>query len=230
MCLRWLAPRSNYRRTSNLRRTKSQNLNVVSSWSCLCSVHWNQELSWYMYPRKLIEFKANRNIFATSVEMFYCIIKIELLFNAYKFSSLQLDFHATMLSAPFTHHSTWSRFHNPHLEMNEFVHTLAVLVVCQTHVISKLYGDVIMRAMTSQITSLTIICSTVYSGADQRKHHSSASLALVWGIHRWPVNSPHKGPAMRKMYPFDDAIMKIWLIELRYLMQFIQYTTLFCCV
>ena len=29
---------------------------------------------------------------------------------------------------------------------------------------------------------------------------------FVWGIHRWPVNSPHKGPVTRKMFPFDDAI------------------------
>ena len=48
------------------------------------------------------------------------------------------------------------------------------------------YNDVIMSAMTSQITSLTIVCSVVYSGADQRKHQSSASLAFVSGIHRWP--------------------------------------------
>ena len=51
-----------------------------------------------------------------------------------------------------------------------------------------------MGAMASQITSLTIVYSTVYSGADQRKHQSSASLAFVRGIHRWPVNCPHKGP------------------------------------
>ena len=68
------------------------------------------------------------------------------------------------------------------------------------------YSDVIMNAMVSQITSLTIAYSTVYSGADQRKQ-SSASLAFVRGIHRWPVNSPHKWPATRKMFPFDDAIM-----------------------
>ena len=56
------------------------------------------------------------------------------------------------------------------------------------------YSDVIMGAMASQITSLTIACSTVYSGTDQRNHQSSASLAFVRGIHRWPVNSPHKWP------------------------------------
>ena len=49
-----------------------------------------------------------------------------------------------------------------------------------------------MSAMTSQITSLTIVYSTVCTGADQRKHQSSSSLAFVGGIHLWPVNSPHK--------------------------------------
>ena len=42
-------------------------------------------------------------------------------------------------------------------------------------------------------------------GADQRKHQSSASLVFVRWIHRWPVNSPHKGPVTRKMFPFDDV-------------------------
>ena len=64
-----------------------------------------------------------------------------------------------------------------------------------------------MGAIASQITSLTIVHLTVYSGADQRKHQSSASLAFVWGIHRGPVNSPHKWPVTRKMFSFDDDIM-----------------------
>ena len=46
-----------------------------------------------------------------------------------------------------------------------------------------------------------------YLGVDQRKHRCSASLAFMWGIHRWPVNSPHKEPVTRKMFPFDDVIM-----------------------
>ena len=69
------------------------------------------------------------------------------------------------------------------------------------------YSDVIMSPMASQITRLTVVYSSVYSGADQRKHQSSASLAFVRGIHRWPVNSPYKGPVRRKMFPFDDVIM-----------------------
>ena len=69
------------------------------------------------------------------------------------------------------------------------------------------YSDVIMGTIASQITSLTIVYSNVYSDADQRKHQSSASLAFVRGIHREPVNSPHKWPVTRKMFPFDDVIM-----------------------
>ena len=69
------------------------------------------------------------------------------------------------------------------------------------------YNDVIMSPMAFQITSLTIVYSIIHSGADQRKHQSSASLAFVRGINRWPVNSPHKGPVTRKMFPFDDVIM-----------------------
>ena len=69
------------------------------------------------------------------------------------------------------------------------------------------YNDIIMGTIASQITSLTIVYSIINSGADQRKHQSSASLAFVWGIHRRPVNSPHKWPVMRKKFPFDDVIM-----------------------
>ena len=71
------------------------------------------------------------------------------------------------------------------------------------------YCDVIMSVIASQITGVSIVYSTVYSGADKRKHQSSASLAFVRGIHRWPVNSPYKGPVMRTMFPFDDVITTI---------------------
>ena len=69
------------------------------------------------------------------------------------------------------------------------------------------YRDVIMGTMASQITSLIIVYSTIYSGADQRKHQSWASLAFVQGIHWWPVNSQHKWPVTWKMFPFDDVII-----------------------
>ena len=61
------------------------------------------------------------------------------------------------------------------------------------------YNDVITSAMASQITSISIVGPTVGSGADQRKRQSSATLAFVWGIHRWPMNYPHKRPVTRKI-------------------------------
>ena len=73
----------------------------------------------------------------------------------------------------------------------------------------KHYSDVIMGAIASQPASLTLVYSTVYSGADQRKYHSSVTPAFVPGIHRWPVNSPYKWPVTRKMFPFDDVIMNM---------------------
>ena len=81
-------------------------------------------------------------------------------------------------------------------------------IMCRTYMYSRHYGGVLMGAIASQITSLTIVYSTVYSDADQRKHQGSASLAFVWGIHRGPVNSPHKWPVTRNMFPFDDVIME----------------------
>ena len=64
-----------------------------------------------------------------------------------------------------------------------------------------------MSVITSQITGVSIICSTVCSGADYKKHQSSASLACFGGIHRWPVDSPHKELVTLKMFPFDDVTM-----------------------
>ena len=69
------------------------------------------------------------------------------------------------------------------------------------------YSDVVMGAMEPKITSLTIVYSTVYSGADKRKHHGSVLLAFVRGIPRWLVNSPHKRPVTRNVFPFDDVVM-----------------------
>ena len=61
-------------------------------------------------------------------------------------------------------------------------------------------SNVIMSPMASQITGVSIVGSTVCSCADQRKHRSFASLAFVRGIHRWPIDSPHKGPVTRNFF------------------------------
>ena len=83
------------------------------------------------------------------------------------------------------------------------------------------YSDVILSMMATEITGVLIVCSTVYSGTNQRKHQSfnqrkhqsSASLAFVMGIHQWPMDYPQKGPIMWQMFPFDDVSM-MWIIHL----------------
>ena len=67
------------------------------------------------------------------------------------------------------------------------------------------YSDVILIAVVFQIIGVSIVCSSVCS--DQRKHQSSASLVFVRGKHRWPLDSRHKRPVLRKMFPFDDVIV-----------------------
>ena len=86
-----------------------------------------------------------------------------------------------------------------------------VLMPCSLHD-SAHHSDVIISMMASRITSLTIVYSTVYPSVDEIKHQISASLAFVRGIHRWPVNSPHKWPVTRKMFPFDDVIMDCYVL------------------
>ena len=65
------------------------------------------------------------------------------------------------------------------------------------------YSDVIMTAMASQITSLAIVYSTVYSRGKSKR----SSKLRVTGLCAGMVNSPHKWPVTRKMFPFDDVIM-----------------------
>ena len=104
-------------------------------------------------------------------------------------------------------HFEWC-FHQGDMDLwesyrNAAVHTVSAAGVASLEAKTSHYMEVIMSAVVSKIISLTIVYSTVYSGADQRKHQSSASLAFVRGIHRPPVNSLHQ----RKMFPFDDVIM-----------------------
>ena len=82
----------------------------------------------------------------------------------------------------------WTRAH--------FVNDVLLVIQMRLH-----YSDVIMTTIVSQIADVSTVC------ADQRKYQSSASLAFVRGIHRLPVNSQHKGPVTRKMFPFDDVIV-----------------------
>ena len=78
--------------------------------------------------------------------------------------------------------------------------------------IASHYSDVIMNAMASPITGVSIFYSTVCSSADQRKQQSSVSLAFVRVIHRWPGDSPYKGQITRLLLSFDDVIMSNTLL------------------
>ena len=66
------------------------------------------------------------------------------------------------------------------------------------------YSDVIMGTIASQITSLAIVYSTVYSDADQRKYQSSASLAFMWG------NSPETGEFPAQMASNAENVSIWW--------------------
>ena len=67
------------------------------------------------------------------------------------------------------------------------------------------YSNVIMSTTTSQSPALRL-CTQPFIAEENIKapHHWS----YVRGIHRSPVNSPHKGPVTRKMFQFDDVIME----------------------
>ena len=111
------------------------------------------------------------------------------------------------------------------LSNNQTFHPWHLICICksqqndQTH-----YRDVTMSAIASPITSFTIAYLPVYPAADQRKHQISALLAFVRGIHRLPVNSPHKGPVTRKMFPLDDVIMKIFKINLTFIFYVLAFS------
>ena len=72
-------------------------------------------------------------------------------------------------------------------------------------------NDVVMGVIASQITSCTVVYSTAYSKRRSKKTPNSASPTFVKGIHRWMMNSPHRWPVTRKMFPFGDVIMIIRL-------------------
>ena len=113
---------------------------------------------------------------------------------------------------------TWTNVHLSSIGFSDIDLMAVSQEICELDLkIFNLYSDVIRGVMVSQITSLTVVVyPTVYSGTDQRKHQSSASLAFVRGIHRWPVNSLHKWPVMQKIFPFDNIMHFITVITDNY--------------
>ena len=76
--------------------------------------------------------------------------------------------------------------------------------------VARQYNDVIMSAMASQITDVSFVCLTVCSGADQRRHQSSASLTFLRGIHRWTVDSPHKASNVENVFIWWRHHGRLW--------------------
>ena len=152
----------------------------------------------------------------TSLTIVYSIVYSGALQRKHQCSaSLLIGEFPTPMSSNAENVSIWWRHHGLNIRNPPITPTRAetglwgfIIWVIFSH-----YGDVIMNEMASQITSLTIVYSTVYSGPDQRKNQSSVLLAFVRGIYRWPVNSPHKRPVTRKMFPFDEVIMNSLLLQ-----------------
>ena len=77
----------------------------------------------------------------------------------------------------------------------------------EEHYLPNFFRPLLTHSMFNWWSYHGVHYSDVLMSADQRKYQNSASLAFVRGIHQWPVNSPHKGPVTRKMFPFDDVII-----------------------
>ena len=77
--------------------------------------------------------------------------------------------------------------------------------LCIYSLFSQHYSDVIMRTMASQTPTFPLFTQPFIQA--QSKKTSKPRHWPLWGIHRWPVNSPHKVPVTRNMFPFDDVIM-----------------------
>ena len=88
------------------------------------------------------------------------------------------------------------------------IEILWILVVFIVNILTNDWDAAVFVVVVAAAATVVVTVAVATSTSDaQRKHQSSTSLAFVRGIHRWPVNSPHKGPVTRKMFPFDDVIM-----------------------
>ena len=158
------------------------------------------------YPHDISQNKCKRPHYATR-KMSKLYIK-----NKYHHLTLQKEFRLLLNKG--VHGNVWSAKHTTIKNVFKIINCRKFFRQLTSHfepifvpTLSPYYSDVIMSAMTSQITGVSIVYSTACSCADQRKHQSSASQSFVRGNHRWPVNSPHKGPVTRKMFPCDEFVM-----------------------
>ena len=103
----------------------------------------------------------------------------------------------------------WISTQRPGMQKAFSCHDVIInMVTLQTEAVEHFPDSKHLNVNQISVTE-SLVYSTIYSSIDQRKHQSSTSLVFVRGIHRWPVNSPHKWQVMWKMFPFDDIIMCI---------------------
>ena len=79
-------------------------------------------------------------------------------------------------------------------------------MIRQVHYCTSHCNDFRIGAMASQITGVSIVWSTVCSGAEQQQQQQKIKAPRHWGE---SMDSNNKGPVTRRMLPFDDVIMVI---------------------
>ena len=173
-------------------------INIVNESGCPASISGG-----FIYTRNKFVWKHIFNEFR-SCEVFFNTKQVYVIVSeqvtCFVFVFYFVQYTTQFLFCPVYH--SWQRCVNA-FQLSPCISAALVYVIQNTNALQWRNN----RSMASQITSLTTVHSTVYSGADEGKHQSSVSLAFVWGIHRWPVNSPHKWPVTRKRFPFNDVIM-----------------------
>ena len=148
--------------------------------------------------------------------------------NGENFLSTQLTLYNEITNpAPLCVETTWRVFlrteEPPRRILWDFIILWRLILVNIT--VTSFWRRWRLKSPASRLFAPPIVRSCV----NQRKHQSSASLAFVRGIHRWPLNSPYKGSVTRKMFPFDDAIMiNIWcILSVSFLYDVLKFVQLF---
>ena len=123
--------------------------------------------------------------------------------------------HIFHLFPPHLKTNSWMIWHHhPHPHLDKPKDTTATRITGSLSATTLQWHHNERDGVSNKIICVLIVYSTVWSGPDQRKHQSSASLAFVRGIHRWPVNSLNEGPVTRNIFPFHDVILKIGNIDI----------------
>ena len=168
--------------------------------SCIYSIYVTSEFN-HIYR---LSHKVKFGLFCIENTQIVCVFSTKNWLNR-KFWKCVSYFVEDLIYIRQKKHLTWAN--NDPVSIRIKYQTITTFKVTNNHSISTLegslqlremsyhYSDIIMSMMASQITGISIACSSVCSGTDQRKQKISVSLAFVRGVHQWLVDSPHKGPS-----------------------------------